>query len=38
MYWLIWLALILLVPVGVGLRVWWQPRHVRDVSAARCCI
>jgi hypothetical protein len=31
MYWLIWLAIILLVPVGVGLRVWWRLRHVKDV-------
>jgi hypothetical protein len=27
MYWLIWIALILLVPVVAGLRVWWQLHH-----------
>jgi hypothetical protein len=28
MLWLIWLAIMLLVPVGTGLHVWWQLHHV----------
>jgi len=25
--WLIWIALMLLVPLGAGVQVWWQLRH-----------
>jgi len=31
MYWLIWIAIILLFPIGVGVHLWWQLRHVSDV-------
>ena len=27
MLWLIWIALILLTPIGAGVRVWWQLHH-----------
>jgi hypothetical protein len=34
MLWLIWIALMLLVPVGAGVHVWWQlHRALGEVTA-----
>jgi hypothetical protein len=27
MFWLIWIILMVLVPVGAGVHVWWQLHH-----------
>jgi hypothetical protein len=34
MLWLIWIALILLVPIGAGVHVWWQLHRVSSVGPA----
>lgn len=32
MIWLIWLAVIVLVPIAAGVRVWYQLRHESPIS------
>jgi hypothetical protein len=34
MFWLIWIALMLLTPVLAGVRVWWQLREDTGETAA----
>ena len=34
MLWLIWIALMLLVPVGAGVHVWWQLHHAPGETTA----
>ena len=32
MLWLIWIVLMILVPVGAGVHVWWQLRRLSGVD------
>ena len=34
MLWLIWIVLMILVPVGAGVHVWWQLHRVPQTGAA----
>jgi hypothetical protein len=34
MLWLIWIVLMILVPIGAGVHVWWQLHHVPQTGAA----
>ena len=33
MLWLIWIAVILLVPIGAGVQVWWQLHRLPEQAA-----